>query len=141
MSVLLLLMKILAEVLMRGGPLFPDFKILIVFPSWYCLHIKGRFYIKCWNVFWCHTCGNRCSFTKSKMKNYYLELLIAGYKFARCESKSSGQKTAASRIFLWKVAIPYFWETNDWVKITSIAWCCALNCYKDGNRKKVVQAI
>ena len=53
---------------------------LIVFLSRHCLYIKGRFYIKCCNVFWCRSCGNRYSFTKSKMKKYYWELLIVGYK-------------------------------------------------------------
>ena len=42
---------------------------LIVFPSWHCLYIKGRFFIKHWNVFLRCTCGYRYSFAKSKRKN------------------------------------------------------------------------
>ena len=42
---------------------------LIVFSSRHCLYIKGRFFIKRWNVFWRCSCGNRYSFTKSKRKH------------------------------------------------------------------------
>ena len=47
---------------------------------WCFLIVFSWFYIKCWNVFWCRSCGNRYSFTKSKVKKYYWELLIVGYK-------------------------------------------------------------
>ena len=36
---------------------FLDF--FIVFSSRHCLYIKGRFCIKCWNVFWGCSCVNR----------------------------------------------------------------------------------
>ena len=101
--------------------------LLIVFSSQHCLYIKERFYIKSWNVFWCRSWGNRYSFTKSKMKRYW-ELLIVKYKFPRCATKCSGKNTAVIWFFLWKVAISYFWEINDWVGINNLY--CLVSCTK-----------
>ena len=126
---------------MCGGPLFSSFKILLLFFdsvfSRRCFYVKRWFCIKCWNMFWWRSCGNRWSLkwqiilriNKSWVQN-----------FPRCGSKSNDQDTKiVSRFYPWKVAIPYFSDTNDRVEIFS--WGRALNGYINGNHEKLVQTV
>ena len=59
--------------------------------------------------------------------------------FPRCGSKSNDQDTKIVRFYPWKVAIPYFSDTNDRVEIVS--WGRALNGYINGNHEKLVQTV
>ena len=91
---------------MCDSALYPGFKILlvflIVFSSQHGFYIKERFYIKCWNVHWCCSCFEKNEKILLKVTNHWLQ------DFLRCESKYSGQSTAAVRFFFGKWLFPAF---------------------------------
>ena len=94
---------------------------LIVFSSRHCLYIRGRFCIKCWNVFWWRSCA-----TDTVLRSLKWKMLLRINKswvqnFPRCESNFNDQNTKEDSIFYpRKVATPYFSETEI------VVWCLTL---------------
>ena len=87
-------------------------------------------------MFWWRSCGNRWS-----LKSQIILRINKSWvqNFPRCRSKYNDQDTKIVRFYPWKVAIPYFSDTNDGVEIVS--WGRALNGYINGNHEKLVQTV
>ena len=90
---------------MCDSALYPGFKILLVFLIVFSsqnFYIKERFYIKWRNVLWCCNCFEKNEKILLKITNRWVQ------DFLRCESKYSGQSTAAVRFFFGKWQFPAF---------------------------------
>ena len=104
---------------------------LIVFSSRYCLYIKRRFFIKCWNVFWLCSCGNRYSLQSLKGKILLRINRSWVQNFPKYKSKCSDQNTKVVRFYPWKM---YPWNSlilskaNDRIEIDNS--CCLVLCSK-----------
>ena len=85
-----------------------------------------EFFIKRWNMFWRCSCG---SFTKSKRKNNYWELIKIGCRTSQAmRQKCSDQNTKVVQFYPWTVTIPHFSGANDWIEIDN--FCCLVSCSK-----------
>ena len=101
--------------LMCGSPLFPSF--LVFFDRVFFLFMSKRDFLSSTGMCFgslAVAIVNSNSFSKSKMKKILSKIAKSWVQnFRWCESRSSDQNTAVIQFFLWKVAIPYFWEPND----------------------------